>query len=779
MRHLRRSIAPAASLFLVTAVAPTAFADPPAKPSQVAPASEGRTAEAPLTLAMVGSQADRIERVVETERVEIALRVSATGKGSLPLDKIMLRVDPFHDPAGKEGDQPKVDWNQRWATIKQGEDQSFTITATLPSPGSYTTEIRLFAEDRPPVTTRLIVVRKGVPLPSGIEVVGSTAKQVTRGCPALFDAFAGLREVCDPAPRVDVMLREIDGIDKAVIWPLAVATASIKGIGNRDLQEIARPLVVEDEEKPLQETQQKLTAYQGRSFFLRIRGLGAPGVHDGKVRLAVEGHLPLDVPFTIIVRDCWIYAALVIAMGTLGSYGVRRWVGDDRDRIGWRRDIRGLVKRLDALASNAGGGQRALIALMELRSQVDALDTDVMYGRKRTEMETTFKLLSMKVDLLRSYLQAERRIVDVKDSARNAEIQNKLDIVHNTIASPKADEAKLKSAEAMLDTLGTDDALRGQHAKERDELQTAVDSARKKAGPLLKKELVSKVDPELEKIASALRQGDINNINDKFDEARRRFAIALTGALARRMKEPPPAGVDILKWKAAIEAGLGPAQAAGEPADVKGAVTVYANLGNAWVPARIQQLDALAKDAAQKVEAKNQTLVWKDAQRTLLGVPIQQKLEKLSATWENGECTTEDAERTCDEVEAALQAFSRDVLEEQITLRLSAGPTEPEQVVLASLPASAASPAMSAAGSVPSERELTKRIEANDRLVLIVVTLAAIAMGLVGLWARSEAWGSFDDYLTALLWGFGLHQVGNKTFEGLLGLRDSVTKPGT
>jgi hypothetical protein len=79
---------------------------------------------------------------------------------------------------------------------------------------------------------------------------------------------------------------------------------------------------------------------------------------------------------------------------------------------------------------------------------------------------------------------------------------------------------------------------------------------------------------------------------------------------------------------------------------------------------------------------------------------------------------------------------------------------------------------------VISEVELSKRIAANDTLVLVVLMVVAVLLGLTLLWARGEAWGGFEDYLTAFLWGFGLHQVGNKPFEGLLGLRDAMIKSG-
>jgi hypothetical protein len=46
------------------------------------------------------------------------------------------------------------------------------------------------------------------------------------------------------------------------------------------------------------------------------------------------------------------------------------------------------------------------------------------------------------------------------------------------------------------------------------------------------------------------------------------------------------------------------------------------------------------------------------------------------------------------------------------------------------------------------------------------------------LWISSETWGGLDAWIVAVLWGFGLHQLGNGPFEGLLGLREKLSKIG-
>ena len=66
----------------------------------------------------------------------------------------------------------------------------------------------------------------------------------------------------------------------------------------------------------------------------------------------------------------------------------------------------------------------------------------------------------------------------------------------------------------------------------------------------------------------------------------------------------------------------------------------------------------------------------------------------------------------------------------------------------------------------------------RDRVVTFVLGVVAVAAGLNVLWVPNETWGGLDAYLVAFLWGFGLHQLGNAPFEGLLGLREKLSKIG-
>ena len=63
-----------------------------------------------------------------------------------------------------------------------------------------------------------------------------------------------------------------------------------------------------------------------------------------------------------------------------------------------------------------------------------------------------------------------------------------------------------------------------------------------------------------------------------------------------------------------------------------------------------------------------------------------------------------------------------------------------------------------------------------DLIVLVFALVASVALGLKLLWVDNATWGTVNDYVVALLWGLGLHQISNAAFEGLGGVVDKWGK---
>lgn len=74
-----------------------------------------------------------------------------------------------------------------------------------------------------------------------------------------------------------------------------------------------------------------------------------------------------------------------------------------------------------------------------------------------------------------------------------------------------------------------------------------------------------------------------------------------------------------------------------------------------------------------------------------------------------------------------------------------------------------------AVGTEPSSVELVRQIKSADGYVSWLAVILASLGGVLALWVPNQSWGSVQDYLIALLWGFGLHEAGNTIVDKLMG----------
>jgi len=73
-------------------------------------------------------------------------------------------------------------------------------------------------------------------------------------------------------------------------------------------------------------------------------------------------------------------------------------------------------------------------------------------------------------------------------------------------------------------------------------------------------------------------------------------------------------------------------------------------------------------------------------------------------------------------------------------------------------------------GKRPLQR-IQEVLDRYDSLADAALGAVAVLIGLQILWVPNLAWGGVNDYIIAVLWGLGLHQVGSTSFSGIAGLR--------
>ena len=62
-----------------------------------------------------------------------------------------------------------------------------------------------------------------------------------------------------------------------------------------------------------------------------------------------------------------------------------------------------------------------------------------------------------------------------------------------------------------------------------------------------------------------------------------------------------------------------------------------------------------------------------------------------------------------------------------------------------------------------------------DYLITVIAVLASGVLGVVLVWIPDNDWGQVSDLLAAVLWGLGLHTIGNSTFIGITAMKTKLT----
>jgi hypothetical protein len=76
-----------------------------------------------------------------------------------------------------------------------------------------------------------------------------------------------------------------------------------------------------------------LAANDGATYVYRIGGLKKAGTYSGQIKVFGPDSTTVTQDFTIIVKDAWIYAFIVLSLGVAASYGVHYWTRVGRSRI--------------------------------------------------------------------------------------------------------------------------------------------------------------------------------------------------------------------------------------------------------------------------------------------------------------------------------------------------------------------------------------------------------------------------------------------------------------
>lgn len=481
---------------------------------------------------------------------------------------------------------------------------------------------------------------------------------------------------------------------------------------------------------------------EGTVLEIEVSNLEDAGTYEGKVRLAAAGETVQEITYTVTVRDGVGLAMLLIALGALFSYGIKMWVGKGRARLVQQRNLERLRERLVGLDA-AGDRDRALVdaLLRELGERI----ADLQYGGSLKD--EAIAMLGRRVDLAAAAIRTGQEVERLPIAAR-VTARQQLDGHVQTLLDPAVDEARLKVVQAALISLASESAKRAALTDLLTAVEAAVNQARGAVELALQERIAKEVDPPLAAARAAADRNQLTDLAAHLATAR----LALVRIQADALKKYLPATTPLAfaatpaAWTALRDEVTGKLDAVRQATDADDAARLYEA-----ALARLASALATAIAGWARAEAAKQPEAVADALRK--------------------RATEADGTRARPPADAlvALDELAREVEE------LVAGPKGIQfgngQKRPALPPPLAAIPSLvSRAPRIGGMRQIGHLIAAGDLVVLLVVTLLAVASGVKLLWAGDATWGGWDDWITALLWGAGLHAAGNNPFKSLLGL---------
>lgn len=667
------------------------------------------------------------------------------------------------------------------ASLSARQPLSVSLSGKLPAVGDYTGQVVLIhAGGRE--TTALIVTR--VQAAPTVQFVAASPAVASSGwgwgsvdatVRLPFKETAGVAGRMS-APRLLQLQHKMPDLGTALIQPDFqgadfVVEGTLADGGVQDLASLPDGIPV--------------AAHGSGALVLTLRGLDGPGEYTGTVHVAVPAGVPVEQTFTVWVRSPWTWGALLIALGALSSYAVRLYTQRIRPRA--QRLQRALVlrRRLQVLIS--GQDKEAQEAGRAIRAQLDALVSEIRKPVRGIRVgDAELAAFEPRLRLYEAWCDAGKKLNALPEEVRPPQASKLLDDVEEALRSEDTSteqlDAQLKSVRE-LDVVGL--ARAGLEARLQDmEKQARALAKQRGEEDSLGLRLTYELLPLLQNVRDGLTRSDLGTARKQLELARRSYFDILCEELSTAVAAiHPPGGFTHEEWRELttdVKERLRQARARADTS-VDDAFRLYQGAHAVYVRRLIQELRGAVEQAREQATT--------DAQRSTLdevSAKLGEALRALASEAPHEAALRYDEARVIyARYQQPFRAASAVILESLAGDDTEAAPAPP--AVSPGAPTGGSLPALPEAPAglpplgdfetipLPSPRHMWL-VELG---LLLLLTGVAVALGLQLLNVFSPTWGGFGAGMTAFLWGFGLHQVGNATFDGLAGLLTRVEKQGT
>ncbi|MCY1036603.1 hypothetical protein OV207_34520 [Corallococcus sp. BB11-1] len=733
-----------------------------------------------------------------TGHLETALRVDllpgspeAGGEASAGGEPAGTRVTVLVDPLlAADGTQVPVTVRVGTATdgaaeapISVRQPVTVALSADLPSPGDYRGRVVLLADGAREVTPLLVQRVEAAPTVQFYPV--SPARGWTLG------PFSG-------KATVRLTFKETAGVGGAV-GPAAVVQLDRKegGAGNG-----AAPVQAQDArwsfrgpDGALSEGVLQVPANGTGLLSLDVDGLPESGEYTGTVRLGVPQGSPVEQTFTVWVKTPALWGAFLIFLGVVTSAAVRFYVQRVRPRVTLRGRAEAARQKLQELVPARPLEREAAVAAA-LRRQVDALLHDIQRPLSGLAVQdSVLALFEARLQLFSLWSVLLRQLEGLKGMAL-LDAEKKLKSVESLLQNDQATSADFTEQAQYLRTLDLESVARAVLESRLAELEQQSQTLVSQRGDdAVSRRLQGELPLYLLRARQQLPGTDLESSRRLVDAAREAFLEILLSDLEGSLSgRELPGGFTPEEWaelRARVAEQLARARAR-KSASVDEAFLYYQSAHALYLRALVDNLEEALAAARRESGGDLRALSGWEAE-------VEAQLKSARAHLDQGEVN-----QATPDYRTAHQTFERNA-----TLRQRAASVGSRQSVLETLPDVTLDPfsqkpaepppplpGAPAGGNItplpppgitktgtdalvnldwiplPRSGDLWK----VELAVLGMMSIIAVLLGLQLLDVFSPTWGGSGAWMSAFLWGFGLHQVGNATFDGLWGMVSKLEK---
>lgn len=506
--------------------------------------------------------------------------------------------------------------------------------------------------------------------------------------------------------------------------------------------------------------------FEAKTIVLHIGALNTPGTYRGDFWLTSSEGPKAGEAFVVTTRRTWCAALGWITLGLLLSLVLRRLIQEVQPRIKRQNKVAVLIEQVEALQEQVGIRPYETAVLGALHVQLSNL-YGVLRRQAPTDLDARLGIFTQKIGLYRCWRVARRAVDALEPAELRLPLRGDLEAARDFIEGDGGTAEKAGELETSLRTI--DQRIRTALATHIDqEVATLLQSA---SGGFLEanaEELpIIRQKAENASAATASTDAEMRAKLAAYDELRRYF-IEIMEAHMRDNFSTPQLGISQQVW----DRGMQPSRdildslkrLTGTEEKMETLVLAYKQSSIAVADMSLNRIGELEKthnnltpEARAALEKGKKELIEARKKLENISVPAlssdRPTFPDLPKVLESAVFSTREAT----DVPRSGPFTTQGETQSETLLRQS-----DLFLTNVSFQAVESPDAASSRETVDLNRLRRQAFQAemlSSGLVLVVTAL----LGLLILWSGNETWGSVEDVLYAILWGFGLHTVSKTT----------------